>query len=436
MATHLEDVAVCILGERVGNQAPLILLACEALTGVAVRIVGPNGGTLEAVHVGDVAAYSMTRRVLNLRPGGGYVVSAEGYEVGLGPYVFPSVDKTRHFGVVCCDADWQLPIRGTWRDLERVNKISTVFHIGDQVYHMNFLRTVPGQEHRYMQHARRIFVSNYIRTWSAPHKRSVLAERHNVMIGDDHEVTDDAWMALPNAGRPEFESLKEVAISVYRNIQGGLRFDPRSARNDFHSTVIGTTLFIMMGRMYNMVHSVDDYVTFIGALLSDKATMEKVQTVVVLMTRPPLNRDRLVPCMSRPRQHDFAPLYRQLFHARDEMDKKVVLVGGDLHVLQRWRISARSSKLVAPLTLTSIPSIASCVPTPYVAVNAGIPPDCEFVAQRRERARVNGFGIIDVATGQVRCVTRRYVQYYVWNDLYTGAKDLWSRWTTQRLEAE
>lgn len=446
MTSTLENVAVCILGERVDNQAPLVILTRAALTEVTIRVMGPRGEAVESVRVGDVAAYSVTRRVLNLGRAESYVVHAAGYDHGLGPYAFPSPEKVRKVGVVCCDAHWHLPVRQTWHDLERETEVGTVFHIGDQIYHdlrfsrmMNFLRSVRGREADYMAHAHRLFVDNYIESWSMAHKRGVLGDRHNVMLGDDHEITDDMVTALPNAGRSEFESLKAVAISVYRLIQGGLRANPLTAQNDFHTAVVGSTLYLMMGRMYNMVQSVDDCVTFVDSVINDPEVMGSVRTVALLMSKPPLNKSALLPYMSHSRfaQLDFSPLYQRLFRLRDRMGKRVILVGGDLHVLYRWEIRPTAAEpdasLPPPITLTSIPAMASCVITPPMPVNAGLPDGCGFTGTQVSRARVNGFAVIDTDSGEVRCVTRRFMTHYLRNECYVGLKALWAMFTVQRL---
>ena len=410
------------------------MLSREDVPGVKVRT---SAG--DVVDVGDVKAARAVSCDIPVVDGGWYEVSCATEGDKLGPYSFPAPSAT--FAVLCCDASWQLPVRDTWRDLARNEQAATVFHIGDQVYHdltfsrmMNFLRTLPPSEYAsFRADARRRLYGTYLDSWLSPHKRHTLATRHNVMIGDDHEVTDDAWMALPNQGRPEFEFLKEVAVEVYREVQGGLRADRESASDDFYSFLDGDVLFLMVGRMYNMVHDVGEYVTFVSEQVERKGG--EARHVILLMARPPANRDRLLPFLSRPAQHDFTPFYDMLFHVRDVLGKKVTLVGGDLHVLHEWDVSMLGREELPPLRMTVVPAMASVVPSLRVPINLGVSRST-FRATRRRRSRVNGFCLMHKGDGSVRHVTRRYWWYYGWNEAFTGAKDLWSRLTRQRLVRE
>ena len=454
----LSPDALCVLGEYADGRIVFLVLAAKDLRNVSVEITdsqvmrGQGVQSVKRVEVGDVGAGETGRAVGVVPHQFSYTVTAEGYDVPLGPYTVAmstteADDPTYIFQ--CCDADWHLPVRSTWRDAAAVQSVRAVFHIGDQVYHdltfrsmLNFFRrrAERGEWGAYERDARRRFFDNYFASWSAPHRRTLLATRSNLMLGDDHEVTDDETWGNRLAGEPAYDFLKEQALHTYRAIQGALRMDPQTARVDYFSKMDGPVLFLLVGRMYNMKHDIDADLRAIDEAVvrhldADPLNARRVKNLVLVSSKVLLHQ-------RADASLDFTRIFRRLEEVRRTRlgeDVEVRIIAGDLHTGHEFVIDGppstpRKGRKGASIPMTVVPAISSCIPTFSKAprlLNGG-----DWTLRLLRRRKANGFVTFHPRKRVVTFHTRRHITHFMRNEILIGAKVLRAMFRTPPLERE
>lgn len=456
LVKRLSSVALSVLGEFSDGRLVFMVLTSEALTGVRVEVtsamsIRSNGNECtRRGDIGEVAAFRSGRAVVQVPNRFSYTVSAEGYDQPLGPYEVcistMEADDPKYL-FLSCDSDWHLPVRSTWDAMHRVEGVRAAFHMGDQVYHdlefariRNTLRRMTRGDaddeaklrtmKPFREHVRQVFFSNYMRSWRAPHKRDFLATHSNIMFGDDHEITDDNTMANLLEGEKVFEFIKDVAIDVYQEIQGGLRHVPCTGKTDYFHKIDGNVLFVCIGRMYTMRHDVPAYMRHLEhvvttCLEADPAVLRRVNRLVVVMSKPPLHKR---PACGRPvvtDETDFGAFFNQMFNVwRTRMfaaaDTEVRVIAGDLHAHHNFRVDSAhptDEGRANSIEVTVTPAIVSCVPVwgSRLTLNSTL-----ATATELRRRKANGFLVYHSRSREVRLHSRRYWSHFLRNEMLIG----------------
>lgn len=444
---------VCVLGQRQSTDLTrLLLISRQAHARVCVRsnmrLVEEGtrkvdrGAPDVEVQTIEIKPYEAKSLVIRAPPGTYYEVEPEDVKKS-GPFRVPSCPESKCV-LQNCDADDHLRVTSTWESLHDM-EYHTAFHIGDQIYHdyqfcrmLNFLRRRRlGAPSILEPGVRRVLYENYIRSWTRPLKVRLLAERHNFMIGDDHEISDDAWVSARYQGQAEFKFLRKVAVDVYREIQGGLRSDPLTAHDDFACLSQGDAIVILIGRMYNIHTCVDEYVNYITSEL--EAHRGAFSRLVVIFTRPPLNRQPIsLSCCRRrpPVGEDFEPLWDLLQGFRRASGIPVQVFGGDLHLAQTWEFTPKTAgEGEDGFTLINVPAMASCVPTFPPTILSGVERSSKWNGRLVSQTKANGFCTLDLKTGVANTWVSRYISHMIRNEMYVGAREVWCRLTEMEIPA-
>lgn len=304
-----------------------------------------------------------------------------------GSFRTPATTQSRHELLVmsCCDGDH--PTARDMHDLAYRRHVVTgsatiALHVGDQVYADKVYRgCVAGliQQPRskwpsFLGWIAEQYRSLYRHTWNLPGLRELLSSTMNLMIWDDHEVTDDwADRGLFADQTTAAAFVARCAWRVYREYQRQLWEDvedPAGAalgRAEHHAHTWGWlgALFVdnRGGRAFQPTTGTNPYLGAeqwgrIRSLLTDTGTFKSVKVLVVATPVPLVfmgprgtamydDRDDLWGHWSHDpyRAEQYKMLDALRTWKRAAPDRDVVLVGGDVHVGGLYTIFHRDHQL-------------------------------------------------------------------------------------------
>lgn len=243
----------------------------------------------------------------------------------------------------------------------RTGRVSTVLHIGDQVY----LDTAFGQSIQDVRdrgrtdQVRRDITARFRRVyeyaWNYAPTREVLATASNLMIWDDHEVRN-GWGSHERDRDPESSRhwVGAIARRLFQDFQRRLWAEPdESARHEAHAHVYGKVGIVFLDQRGARSFAFDDQRPYLGRVqwqwlrdtLSSAAFAEV--TALVMVTSVPLLyvgegaaafgglafsdlRDQWSHPKHRSEQLELATLLRDWKGASPR--RAVMVLGGDVHV--------------------------------------------------------------------------------------------------------
>ncbi|VBB17887.1 PhoD-like phosphatase, partial [Yasminevirus sp. GU-2018] len=243
-------------------------------------------------------------------------------------------------------------------------KVSKLIHLGDQVYldtifsgmTISLSRCCEDNDDMtaFKSHVKDQFYEVYVRSFSDPAKAELLATRSNIMIGDDHEISDDNNIVSTFWARNECcDFVKCIAMEVFKEIQVSLRLRLDEEKDlDLYHTVDGKTLTIFMGRTVVSTIDQNKYVTYI------KETVNKYDDEV----------NRIILCPTVPwffstsswffiryffGDYD-GSMFRTVYKLLKELSrcgKKIRIVSGDVHSFIKINVKTEDG-VVIPMDVT------------------------------------------------------------------------------------
>jgi len=228
---------------------------------------------------------------------------------------------------VNCDCDWHLTTN-IWDKLKEEENINMVYHIGDQIYNdLIFHRIYNSLKYykvtdTFSREIKEKFYLNYFSTWLNPKRRIILETIPNLMIGDDHDTTDD-----DSAIEDEyFNFIKKIALQVFSEIQIDLRID--NTHSDFYFRNYNNQLHLFIGRTYSWDYTAKDYVNYLKSIIPN----QDLKNLYIFFSKPPINFNLspLIYLFYPTDNNNYQDLYDYLKELKDN-DYQITIISGDLH---------------------------------------------------------------------------------------------------------
>lgn len=356
-----------VIGKVTATSARILIEASQACQITAVATA--PGVTPTTVQASLIAGSPSIVRLDNLQPDTKYTVQFGGIAspVPCSFRTYPTAPHRLNVGVVSCNFASRRGTTDLWKDLfdRYVNQgdLGLLLHVGDQVYgdtafaeaeHLLGTASKPTKAQRSKIIA--LYRQLYRWNWGHPSTRVVLANVPNLMIWDDHEIRDD-WGSLPDdslAGS-RAQHIGRLARQVFREYQRQLwddLQDPAPGELEDHYHAWGPIGVVFLDQRGGRSFHPDAARPYLGSAQWDRLRTAlstgvlKDARVLIVVTSVPLcylgagignalvfrGDDRADHWSHSPNRQEQVELIRLLRQWKDQGDRELLVVGGDVHV--------------------------------------------------------------------------------------------------------
>lgn len=260
----------------------------------------------------------------------------------------PSID-TLYF--VSCDhpeADTRLSL---WRNLnhEIVNNptSSLCIHLGDNVYADHAWNSVKSRHTS--EKVENLYRERYRRGWFHTYKKRVLSSTSNIMIWDDHEITNDLIVQSSTVRNEKQNLAIQSAIKVYEEFQESLHLIKNSSLGRGWWKFVGNILIITFERTSTGVPSSNEilnYITSLMKIMKSEDVEDEIGGLIICTgwaSLPPPGGNtkwsfNQVDESKFQTKKELVPIYDFLLDW-SRYNRPVCIVGGDLHFGVRGTIT-------------------------------------------------------------------------------------------------
>jgi hypothetical protein len=322
---------------------------------------------------------------------------------------------------VNCDCDWHLSTK-IWENLKEENNINMIYHIGDQIYNDLIFHRVyntlkyENQTQIYSNEIKKKLYLNYFSTWSNSKRRIILETIPNLMIGDDHDTTDDD-SAIDDK---YFKFIKKIALQVFTDIQVNLRIDNQP--NDFYYRIYNNQLHLFLGRTYSWDHNADDYVNYLLSIINNNSS----KNLYIFFSKPPINFNlsTFIKLVYPTDNNNYQNLYQYLKELKDN-NYHITLIGGDLHRYVYLKIYYEKEFLFNFYIIPPINSGSTIINKINYFTTLNL--SKSFNYKIIDDYLTNGYLILD--NNNITTFQESYLYNNLVNDIYMIYQFKWAKWT-------